>query len=110
MDGKTECREDSASAARLPLQAQRSEHPPSPWQAHKWDEAVAFYTGSLQGADGQGPGQLMYALAKKRATDFGTETETYHVGAPANANIHIFNSFNHGLTQLLGGALVTTAT
>jgi len=37
-----------------------------------WDEAVAFYTGSLEGSDGQGSGNLLYALADKRCKDFRT--------------------------------------
>lgn len=36
------------------------------------DEAVAFYTGSLEGADGSGDGLLMYALADKRCAQFNT--------------------------------------
>lgn len=37
-----------------------------------WDEAVAFYTGSLEGIDGQGSGKLLYALADKRCANFRT--------------------------------------
>jgi hypothetical protein len=37
-----------------------------------WDEAVAFYVGSLPGADGSGSGKLQYTLAEKRCSDFGT--------------------------------------
>merc|ERR1711937_987980 len=51
-----------------------------------WDEAVAYYTGSLEGIDGQGSGKLLYALADKRCANFRTcgdlakETEgTSHV-------------------------------
>jgi hypothetical protein len=36
------------------------------------DEAVAFYTGSLEGTDGAGSGVQMYALAEKRCADFKT--------------------------------------
>lgn len=39
---------------------------------HAWDEAVAFYTGSLQGKDGSGDGKLIYALANKRCANFAT--------------------------------------
>merc|ERR1712166_1639392 len=39
---------------------------------HAWDEAVAFYTGSLEGGDGAGDGNLLYALADKRCKDFRT--------------------------------------
>ena len=37
---------------------------------HAWDEAWAFYTGSLE--DGTGSGMAGYALAEKRCKNFGT--------------------------------------
>jgi len=37
-----------------------------------WDEAVAYYTGSLEGSTGAGSGKLMYALADKRCQEFRT--------------------------------------
>ena len=39
---------------------------------HKWDEGVAFYTGSLQTADDDTSGNLMYYLGQKRCPDFKT--------------------------------------
>ena len=36
----------------------------------RWDEAVALYTGSLEGTDGSGQGLLLYELADKRRTNF----------------------------------------
>lgn len=39
---------------------------------HAWDEGVAFYTGSLEGKDGEGSGQLIHALADKRCQNYGT--------------------------------------
>jgi len=39
---------------------------------HGWDEAVAFYTGSLVGADGRGAGKLLYSLADKRCRNYNT--------------------------------------
>jgi len=39
---------------------------------HAWDEGVAFYTGSKEGTDGSGSGKMIYALADKRCTNFGT--------------------------------------
>merc|ERR1719171_1974085 len=33
---------------------------------HAWDEGVAFYSGSLEGADGSGSGKMLHALADKR--------------------------------------------
>ena len=39
---------------------------------HAWDEAWAFYSGSLE--DGSGNGYSCYALAEKRSKNFGTES------------------------------------
>ena len=39
---------------------------------HALDEAVAFYTGTLEGTDGAGSGVQMYALAEKRCANFKT--------------------------------------
>ena len=42
---------------------------------HAWDEAVAFYTGSLEGAAQYGDssnGKLLHALADKRCQNFRT--------------------------------------
>jgi len=61
---------------------------------HAWDEAVAFWTGSLQGADGKGSGKLMYALANKRCSNYktcGGETS-----GTATANKKIFAQFDAG--------------
>lgn len=43
---------------------------------HAWDEAWAFYAGSLEGENvgGSGDGQMIYALAEKRCENFGTCT------------------------------------
>merc|ERR1712023_137777 len=39
---------------------------------HAWDEAVAFYSGSLEGtsAGGDSSGVLLYRLAEKRCTNY----------------------------------------
>mmetsp|Transcript_4440 Transcript_4440/g.6732 ORF Transcript_4440/g.6732 Transcript_4440/m.6732 type:complete len:299 (+) Transcript_4440:516-1412(+) len=37
-----------------------------------WDQAVAFYVGSLEGSDGLGDGVLLYDLADKRCQNFNT--------------------------------------
>merc|ERR1719386_97208 len=39
---------------------------------HAWDEAVAFYSGSLEGVDGTPSGKLLHELAEKRCKNFGT--------------------------------------
>ena len=41
---------------------------------HEVDEAVAFWVGSLEGADGSGNGVLMYDMAENRAEESGTVT------------------------------------
>lgn len=41
-------------------------------QVNAWDEGVAFYAGSLEGADGSGDGVLSYALADELCVDFQT--------------------------------------
>ena len=42
--------------------------------ARKWDKAVAFWVGSLEGPDGSGQGSLMYNLASKRASNLLART------------------------------------
>ena len=71
---------------------------------HAWDEAVAFYTGSHEGADGSGDGYLLHALADKRCVNFKTcgdlaidDSGTSHV------NLEIFREFKKGLNNLLTG-------
>lgn len=71
---------------------------------HAWDEAVAFYTGSLEGTDGSGSGHLLYSLADKRCVNFrtcgdlaNTDSGTSHV------NIEIFRQFQDGLQKILTG-------
>ncbi|KAL3923597.1 MAG: hypothetical protein SGILL_001567 [Bacillariaceae sp.] len=71
---------------------------------HAWDEAVAFYTGTLEGKDGSGDGKLLHALADKRCSNFKTcgdlanaETGTSHV------NLEIFREFSIGLNKIVQG-------
>jgi hypothetical protein len=44
----------------------------NPQSVRAWDEAVALYTGSLEGPDGSGKGELLYELADKRCINFRT--------------------------------------
>jgi len=66
-----------------------------------WDEAVAFYVGSLEGDDGTGSGNLLYALADKRCSNFGTcnddDSQTSHV------NEQVMALFDTGKAQMLSG-------
>lgn len=69
---------------------------------HAWDEAVAFYTGSLEGKDPrEGGGKMLYALADKRCKNFKTCTDT--AGHVSSVNTEIFKQFNLGKAKLLKG-------
>jgi hypothetical protein len=71
---------------------------------HAWDEAVAFYTGSLEGTDGSGSGKLMYALADKRCANFNTCGDLADSAeGTAHVNIDIFQQFEDGLRKILAG-------
>jgi len=39
---------------------------------HAWDEAAAFYVGSIEGEAGDSDGRLLYRLAEKRCKNFNT--------------------------------------
>lgn len=66
-----------------------------------WDEAVAFYTGSLEGPEGGGSGNLMYALADKRCKDFKTCGDlAKSTEGTAHVNEEIFRSFTLGSRML----------
>ena len=80
--------------------------------AHAWDEAVAFYTGSLEGEKGISQygwdtgvyGKLLYALAEKRATNFkvaGVLGDS--VSGGAQANHQLFQLFDFGKYLVLKG-------
>merc|ERR1719311_1112112 len=66
---------------------------------HAWDEAVAFYSGSLEGTDGSGSGKLLYALADKRCANFGTCAS----GRTGNSKVNtaIMEQFELGKNKLL---------
>jgi hypothetical protein len=71
---------------------------------HAWDEAVAFYTGSLEGKDGSGDGKLPYALADKRCINFNTCGEfAKDVKGTSHINLEIFRQFSDGLNKLTSG-------
>jgi hypothetical protein len=62
-----------------------------------WDEAVAFYTGSIPGEDGFERGVLNYGLAEKRADNFGTATAADDdVGYDSLVNQKVFSLFENG--------------
>lgn len=57
-----------------------------------WDEAVAFYCGKSVLASGNGNGYLLYTLAQKRCTNFGT----CKGGGKAKVNINVMQLFKQG--------------
>jgi hypothetical protein len=69
-----------------------------------WDEAVAFYTGSLEGKDGSGSGKLLHELADKRCVNFKTCGEfSNDVTGTSHVNLEIFREFSIGLNKLVQG-------
>jgi len=71
---------------------------------HAWDEAVAFYTGTLEGQDGAGSGKLLYALADKRCGNYKTCGENKDsLEGTSYVNIEMMNDFNLGLQYLYLG-------
>lgn len=69
-----------------------------------WDEAVAFYTGSLEGSDGNGNGKLLYALADKRCKNFKTCGDlAKSTEGTAHVNQEIFRDFTLGSRMLAQG-------
>jgi len=71
-------------------------------QVHAWDEAVAFYTGSIPKKSGDG-GTLLYTLAQKRCLNFGTCLTSGKEAGVAGVNSAIFKNFNAGKQALQQG-------
>jgi hypothetical protein len=69
---------------------------------HAWDEAVAFYTGFLEGADGAGSGKMLYALADKRCQNFMTCSGGSNSGI-SQVNTEVMDLFTEGKVKLLQG-------
>jgi Notch-like protein len=67
---------------------------------HAWDEAVAFYAGSLEGEVGDTSGVLLHQLADKRCSNFGTCSGTSGGSA---VNAAIFKEFQNGQFKLQSG-------
>jgi len=68
---------------------------------HAWDEAVAFYAGSLEGEQGGEGGKLLYRLAEKRCRDF--KTCENGVEGRARVNSAVMRLFQAGRAQLEAG-------
>eukprot|EP00092_Neocalanus_flemingeri_P013257 GFUD01014287.1.p1 GENE.GFUD01014287.1~~GFUD01014287.1.p1 ORF type:complete len:487 (-),score=113.39 GFUD01014287.1:213-1673(-) len=58
---------------------------------HAWDEAVAFYTGSLEGKSGDESGKFLYRLAEKRCKNYRTCD-----GGVSRVNQEILKKFSDG--------------
>jgi len=84
---------------------------------HAWDEAVAFYTGSLEGVSQGGNNgldsctdgdcELQFMLADKRCTNFGTCIADYDgndFAGYSKVNYDIIALFTRGRDQILGAA------
>jgi len=82
---------------------------------HAWDEAVAFYTGSLEGVSQGGNNgldsctdgdcELQFMLADKRCINFGTCTADYDgddYAGYSKVNFDLFSLFTSGRDQILG--------
>merc|ERR1711990_1394430 len=83
---------------------------------HAWDEAVAFYTGSLEGTTqggdvgltgGYGEGELQFTVAEKRCKNFGTCTADFDStinNGYSQVNHDIFQLFTRGRDRILSAA------
>jgi len=71
---------------------------------NSWDEAVAYYTGSLEGPNGSGIGVLLYAEADRRCVDFKTCGENSNsLSGTSGVNIDAFRLFELGQSALGSG-------
>jgi hypothetical protein len=71
---------------------------------HAWDEAVAFYTGTLEGvnAGGLSAGKMLYRLANKRCANFKTCAGGMTTGN-SQVNVEMFKLFTQGKVKLQNG-------
>merc|ERR1711871_1511423 len=87
---------------------------------HAWDEAVAFFAGSLEsvtkgGVTGYSGGYLQYYLADKRCENFGTCTASYDTNADEYAgeskvNEEIIALFQRGEDEISAAVDITSTT
>lgn len=72
--------------------------------ASAWDEAVAYYVGSLEDTDGSGDGVLLYDLADRQCINFRTCGEgSNSATGTSSINIKIMRAFKAGQNDLLTG-------
>merc|ERR1712106_1314912 len=67
---------------------------------HAWDEAMVFYTGSLEGKSGDKSGKFLYRLAEKRCKNYRTCE-----GGVSRVNKEILKKFSDGKRKLDQGSL-----
>lgn len=87
---------------------------------HAWDEAVAFYTGSLEGTTkggvtGYDGGYLQYYLAEKRCENYGTCTASYNTNTDdfsgeSKINEEIIALFQRGEAEITAAVDSTSST
>ena len=65
---------------------------------HAWDEAWAFYSGSLEGEGGGSEGRMLYRLAEKRCANFGTCQDGI-----SGVNRQLLQLFTSGQSKLSDG-------
>jgi len=65
---------------------------------HAWDEAAAFYVGSLEKKEGSPSGKLLYRLAEKRCKNFNTCG-----GGRSAVNKYIMAKMEEGRNKLVNG-------
>jgi len=70
-------------------------------KVYAWDEAVAFYSGSLEGETGNQAGKMLYRLAEKRCKNFKT-----CIGEMSKVNKEIIIQFEEGKEKLNQGKCV----
>ena len=73
---------------------------------HAWDEAWAFWSGSLEGEDGTGDGVMGYALAENRCEQFATCTgddDGDDAAGTSAVNHDLLELYNEGQDNLVAG-------
>merc|ERR1712147_172962 len=88
---------------------------------HAWDEAVAFYTGSLEGTTqggdvgltgGYGAGELQFTVAEKRCKNFGTCTADFDMNpydGYSELNKKVMALFSAGRDEILSAVGLTSS-
>jgi len=112
-DAINDCKDDQLTSNDTPVGGN---------SVHAWDEAVAFYAGSLEGVEKGGlPGNsgtyLQYYLADKRCANFGTCTAKYvstdstdDFSGESKLNEEIIKLFMRGEDEISAAVHLTTLT